>query len=337
MDRFKGLAKGGWHPEKNSGDGKAGITGLGIRQKASNLGDSKEGITGLGIRQKAKGLVGKSDDRPESTYHSEPYIRKDPAQFAPPPRTKTYAEGEGPVAPPRTASPIEPEVIQDAPSRRAGPFVADTSGIDTSKYPMPPPRNGAVSSSPITSKPKPGLPPRLPPRNEVSTPDPSEGQMNQGAMSRLGAAGISVPAFGIGGLRSPPPLPSRSPGTFGTFENDSIPVVASPTTGTTWAEKQAALKTANNFKNNPGAVSLSEIRTAASTAKNFQDRHGEQVSYGLHSAQQANQRYGLQERMAGLSINPSKPQPPPPPPKKFQGTPPPLHLSSKPKPSAPAV
>ncbi|KAJ3551748.1 hypothetical protein NPX13_g11289 [Xylaria arbuscula] len=86
------------------------------------------------------------------------------------------------------------------------------------------------SSSPVVkqqasvpAKPKvpPSLPPRLPPRSGNSTPSPtvaggldeSQGYLNQGAVNRLGAAGISVPGFGIGvGGRTPPPsLPTPPP------------------------------------------------------------------------------------------------------------------------------
>ena len=58
-------------------------------------------------------------------------------------------------------------------------------------------------------KPKPKLPPRLPPRNTAANPpaeppspppayQESVSQLNQGAINRLGNAGVSVPGFGIG-------------------------------------------------------------------------------------------------------------------------------------------
>ena len=127
------------------------------------------------------------------------------------------------------------------------------------------------------------------------------------------------------------------------------------TQGTSWAQKQAALNTANSFRQDPGSVSLSDARSAATTARSFQERHGEQVASGFKAAQ------GLQQRFApgsasGGAANPTSPvkkAPPPPPPKKKKpelsggaivspstsehdfagspGAPPPIPFSSKPK------
>lgn len=116
-----------------------------------------------------------------------------------------------------------------------GPFRADTTGLSTAHLPKPPIRRSdspGMSSSPQSSifqptgternPPPPLLPPRLPPRNAVaravpdtpSSPPPSytqatipntapekdlaAGLLNQGAINRLSAAGISVPGFDIG-------------------------------------------------------------------------------------------------------------------------------------------
>jgi hypothetical protein len=289
-------------------------------------------------------LVGKGDSSDStSTYESTPYVKKDPANFPPPPPTKRYGEGEGPVAPePRYSASGRPELPSRGDTEEVektyekGPFIPNKSGIDTSKYPEPPGRRGNASPAPQTqARPPPSLPPRLPPRNAGGTvtanePQASSGFLNQGALNRLGNSGINVAGFGIGsGAKPPPPLPTRTSGS-----PTSSPTIPPPATGTTWAEKQAAIKTANQLRTNPNAVSLAEIRGAAATAKNFQSRHGDEVASGLQTAQQANQKYGLADRMGQLSVAGKKGPPPPPPAKKFQGAlPPPVPVGSKPKPS----
>lgn len=138
---------------------------------------------------------------------------------------------------------------------------------------------------------------------------------------------------------------------------------APPKTGTTWAEKQAALKTANNVRNDPSNVSISDMRNAASTANNFRERHGEQAASGWRAANGLNQKHGVTDRVnggaggasPGLASTPPAPTspsltsptqstfgkkaPPPPPKKKKELTaapvspnePPPIPLASKPR------
>lgn len=120
-----------------------------------------------------------------------------------------------------------------------GPYRADTTGLSTSNLPpppirrdhpsnqSPPPYDSVVGASAGTRAPPPSLPPRLPPRSGSGTPGRTESPLsalganpndfNQGAVNRLGAAGISVPAFGIGKASPsnddddapPPPKPPR--------------------------------------------------------------------------------------------------------------------------------
>jgi hypothetical protein len=110
-------------------------------------------------------------------------------------------------------------------------------------------------------------------------------------------------------------------------------------------------------------VSLADARAAASTANNFRERHGDQITAGWKSASGLNQKYGVTEKLQSFSnssVNDiptdTKPvlspksvardnilaakNPPPPPPKKkaaLRGVmdtgpePPPLPLASKPK------
>lgn len=259
---------------------------------------------------------------------------------------------------------------EDEPIYRTGPFQANTLGVDNSQYPKPPPRFNGQSPPPAESaktprQNAPSLPPRLPPRNAMveggpqsQATRPGDGYLNQSALNRLGQAGISVPGFGIGAA-SPPQVPSRTeaPPIIPKRNSGSVQVnelqsrfsqlgttsANAPATGTSWAEKQAALKTANDLKNNPASVSLKDMRSAATTAKNFHDRHGEQVATGVQSANQLNQRYGLLDRAKGFQqaasgssggISGIEKRPPPTPPAKkpeLQGLAPPVPLGSKPR------
>lgn len=151
-------------------------------------------------------------------------------------------------------------------------------------------------------------------------------------MGRLGAAGVSVPGLGISGSGSssgraplPPPTMGRSSpkppsspagsgmselqSRFGKFGigGGSSPAPATggtaspppPAQGTTWAQKQAALKTMSDFKKNPSSVSLSDAKSAASTANNFRQRHGEQVASGVKTANGMDQKYGVSGKVGG--------------------------------------
>ncbi|KLU82046.1 hypothetical protein MAPG_01125 [Magnaporthiopsis poae ATCC 64411] len=152
--------------------------------------------------------------------------------------------------------------------------------------------------------------------------------LNQGAIGRLGAAGISVPGLGIGsGSRtspshdSPASASSSSPSQLGGLQGrfaklstssplSSLPSAAistqpqpqaPPSEGTTFAQKQATLKTAADFHKDPRSVSLSDARAAASTMNNFRQRHGDQVAAGLKTANGLNQKYGVTDKVAAYS------------------------------------
>lgn len=343
----------------------------------------------------------------------------DPSTFAPPPKRLDY--GASPVASrpsqsTATAAPTgsanqhlqEREEVQKRAEEEAnrpppGPYRPDTTGLSTAHLPKPPAfRPGAASPAPSTAS-KPSLPPRLPPRQnsnpnmyaptppptytEATQETPPEAVLNQGALNRLGQAGISVPGFGVG-RNGPPPPPARrtntppvpprqtsSPtamsapgppattghasqlgelqGRFSKMSTGSPTGAApTPTTGTSWADKQAALRTASGLRNDPSKVSGADMRNAASIANNFQQRHGAQVTSGFKAANGLNQKYGIAGKVNnfGSSSTVSPPQspsttgpggigkkvaPPPPPKKKELGgsssEPPPIPLSSKPK------
>lgn len=264
------------------------------------------------------------------------------------------------------------------------PFRVDTTGLSTSHLPPPPRRKDGADGrdpAPPTLKPKPPvLPPRLPTKPSAAVPEPDahKGILNQGSLNRLGAAGISVPGFDIGGAQSPTsPVQSHPTANnsaqlnelqsrFSRLSPSTLPARGSPSEGTTFAQKQAALKTASSFRNDPSSVSLSDARSAAGTVNNLRERHGDQIASRWQSANKLNNKYGISDsvrssgdtgalqppRTANIGIqmrdntqgeqSPTlgKKKPPPPPAKKVGlvpqgpsgGTPPPIPLSSKPKP-----
>ena len=219
-----------------------------------------------------------------------------------------------------------------------GPYRVDTTGLSTANLPKPPVRRLDASSpappsrptSAATSKAAPRLPPRLPPRQnsrpDLNTPEPPPSYNeaatyqppDQGALGRLGHAGVSVPGFDIGRTASPP-VPARSPqptppgrpqaaqvnelqSRFAKMTAQSSSAAAEPqaqqqqSQGTTWAQKQSAMNTASNLHKNPSSVSFSDARGAASTANNFRERHGEQVQSGMQQAKGMSQKYGQQAK-----------------------------------------
>ncbi|KAL5113708.1 hypothetical protein ACEQ8H_008413 [Pleosporales sp. CAS-2024a] len=353
-EKFKNIAKGGWHPER---DRPANSEGGGGR-----LGQVK-GMLGRGGRDSHVEAARNHQSTPLSSL-------KDPSAFAPPPKRLDY--GSSPVASrPAAATASARQRLQERDE-------APRSAEDEPNRPAPGP------------KPKPSLPPRLPPRQnsnpneyapappptytEATQDAPSGGMLNQGAVNRLGQAGVSVLGFGMGRTASPPVPPrqkSASPGEpapsaastgpgsqlghlqsrFSKMSTASSSSPA-PASGTSWADKQAALRTASNLRDDPSKVSVADMRSAASTANNFQQRHGAQVASGFKAANGLNQKYGIAGRVSNLASSSTacppqlatlggagavgKKAPPPPPPKKkdlagSSSEPPPIPLGSKPK------
>ncbi|KNG46016.1 hypothetical protein TW65_07212 [Stemphylium lycopersici] len=411
MDKFKSVAKGGWHPEKsrtNSGSSAGG-------QSDSKLGQVKGWVGKVQGKDAHAEAAREHQSAPLSTL-------KDPYSFAPPPKRLDYNAGSSAAggaassaalasAPPGGAKQRMQEreearrrEEEEANRPPPGPYRPDTTGLSTAHLPKPPAfRPGSASPAPPApaSRPKPSLPPRLPPRqneypDEFSPPPPptyneatqqgtpAQGVMNQAALGRLGQAGVSVTGLGIGrtasppvppranpsppvpprqnsrtSMKTPPPLPasrgsqmSELQNRFASMSGPKSPAEA-PATGTSWADKQAALRTASSLREDPSKVSASDLKGAASTANNFQQRHGDQIASGWKSANSLNQKYGITGRMNNLASSSASPPPapspapgsqgglgkkapPPPPPKKKElsdgsGEPPPIPLSSKPK------
>ncbi|RDL40575.1 uncharacterized protein BP5553_00554 [Venustampulla echinocandica] len=345
-------AKGGWHPKGKDG------------KKESWRGDFK------GVNQ-ISGWMGKGKDGKEGDEHvSRPLSTlKDPSEFGPPPKHVNYY-GAGAQGTPRSeglGAPLSREYINETQAQKEAerkaeeeeaakpkpppmPYRVDTTGLSTANLPPPPGRKDREDSRtpPQADKRKPpGLPPRLPPRQDsypsssspspsygtsTAPPDSHKGILNQGSLNRLGAAGISVPGFGVGESKSKPTLPPPSASSLSHASppppqgnsspiNDlqsrfsrlspTSPKPESPSEGTSFAQKKAAMKTATDFRNDPSSVSLKDARAAASTANNFRERHGDQVASGWQSANKLNNKYGVADKLGGLSGTRTAPAPPP--------------------------
>ncbi|KAK1967112.1 hypothetical protein LZ32DRAFT_605009 [Colletotrichum eremochloae] len=320
MSNFGNFMKNGWHPEKPGTTLKGQVNGL--------LGRNKDDAN-------KEGRVA----RPLSSL-------QDPSTFAPPPKripganppplppSRSNATSPGAPPPPYEDSSRYQQQQQEEEEAPPRPYRVDTTGLSTAHLPPPPGRkDGADGRTPPPGQaaarpPPPSLPPRLPPRTpsaaSVTSPTPSApaassggGYLNQNAMSRLGAAGVSVPALGIGksapepparsNTSSPAPPPRNGAGgqmnelqtRFANLGKSSGQPSSPPppTEGTTMEQKQAALRTASNFHKNPSSVSMSDARSAASTFNNFRQRHGEQVASGVKSANNLNQKYGISDKV----------------------------------------
>ncbi|PVH96894.1 hypothetical protein DM02DRAFT_616912 [Periconia macrospinosa] len=360
MSGFKDIVKGGWHPEKNRGS------------SYSSSGSSNSGM------DKVRGLVGRGGGGGASSaahsHQSAPLTTLvDPASFGPPPKHIHY-HGPEAVAATSNASPRPPPPrVPPHPNQQPSP--AATAGPPRLPPRLPPRQN----SNPHELTPAP--PPAYHEIDKSVPAPPAQGQLNQGALNRLGNAGINVPGFNIGSSASPAVNPRRttSPAPLSPtstnngqhlgelqsrFSKMSTPSSEAPSTGTTWSQKQAALKTAGNLRQDPSNVSVSDMRSAASTANNFRERHGEQAAAGWKTASGLNQKYGISNKVGGFAAaaggssasaanNPASPssavgkKPPPPPPKKkglstgnssvpttpttAEGNAPPVPLSSKPR------
>ncbi|CAD6456558.1 73566304-e4ed-4fa1-b2ec-2376d408a925 [Sclerotinia trifoliorum] len=378
MSGFKDTLKSGWHPKGKDGKPKESWRGDFKGQVAGLVGKGKDPREEA-LEHQSRPLSSLKD--PASFGPPPKSVKYHGAAALPPPtnlssQTRSDAGGWGAPIPQseiRAKEEAEEEERRRQEEEAAKPkpppmpYRANTTGLSIAHLPPPPGRkDGADGRTPPmnsiagTSQP-PSLPPRLPPRQNsnpsssapsppptygtaTSDADPHKGVLNQGALSRLGAAGISVPGFGIGSTKSkpalPPPAPTRSSTnssptppartsspqlpartsspqipartsspqlnelqsrfsrlTSSSSLTSSSPKPSPPTEGTTFAQKQAALKTASAFHKDPSSISLSDARSAASTANNFRERHGEQVKSGWASANKLNTKYGIADKV----------------------------------------
>ncbi|KAI1755394.1 hypothetical protein F4782DRAFT_403585 [Xylaria castorea] len=237
---LKDVVKGGWHPEKSGSTLKSQVKGLVGRGDSSEPREQHVATPRSSLRDPS------SFGPPPK--HVAAYGRTTTAQAQPSAgaaassSTPIQSSAADPIAS-QTYGSRQPYQAQHAVEEESPaeprPYRVDTSGLSTSHLPPPPTRpSGAGGRAPqtpatyspaltattqaaVTAKPRvpPSLPPRLPPRSGNSTPTPTisseqaaiQGHLNQGAINRLGAAGISVPGFGIGLGGGTPPPPTRSP------------------------------------------------------------------------------------------------------------------------------
>ena len=246
MDRVLNIGKQGWRPEKTGS-----LRGDVVRGTPPSL-----MLYCADFTQKSWIGKGKQSDLERAEDHvSQPLSSlKDPSSFGAPPKHIHYygnrAGGSPPAASqetPASTSLGSPAVLdrqplqkkeeeESQPKHPQGPYRVDTTGLSTGNLPKPPihravqeaagsthPPSVGKNISPV--KPKPSLPPRLPPRqtspqnSEKATPneppppyDSSDGarhqnaglqaqgvpSLNQGAIDRLEKAGVRVPDLGIG-------------------------------------------------------------------------------------------------------------------------------------------
>ncbi|KIW30970.1 uncharacterized protein PV07_02656 [Cladophialophora immunda] len=397
MSGLRSVMKDGWHPKGRDGG------------KESWRGDFK------GINQVA-GWMGKGRDpnkKDGDEHMSRPLSTlKDPASFGPPPKNVNYHGGAalpneitpqtGGWGAPLTQEQISsasravrtPEEEEEEEQKNTGPplpYRADRTGLKTDHLPPPPIHRDLNRSLDVVetapAKPKPGLPPRLPSRqNTGSTPTPppvvnsplpttappaydavpapapsAQGSasygINQAAVNRLGNAGISVPALGIGSdqnsnpwhnepsqanvpksppvaspppvnqlselqarfarmnsnssagqqsnttppfvtpAQSPPPVTANAPPVQQSHALQPQPQPQSQAQGTTWAEKQAAMRTAQNAYKDPASVSAADAGSAVRTANTFRERHQDSISAAGLKANQWNKKYNVTGRL----------------------------------------
>ncbi|TGJ87708.1 hypothetical protein E0Z10_g1010 [Xylaria hypoxylon] len=238
---WKDIAKNGWHPEKSGGGSSLRSQVKGLIGRGETPSDRENHVAAPISSLRDPSSFG-PPPKHVAAYGATPAQTNSPtgttSSYTPAPNSShTAVPTEN-----HTYSATQPyqahegqHVQEEAPSEPK-PYRFNTTGLSTSHLPPPPTRysGGADGRTPqlppanpptptattqavAPAKPKapPSLPPRLPTRSETSTPSPaiasgqaaSQGHRNQGAINRLGAAGISVPEFGIGGGRTPPPPP----------------------------------------------------------------------------------------------------------------------------------
>ncbi|KAI1816048.1 hypothetical protein GGS20DRAFT_268492 [Poronia punctata] len=220
---WKDIVKNGWHPEKEGSPIKDQVKGLvGRGDKAIG----REGHVAAPISSLRDPSSFGPPPKHVASYGQSTSRTASPASSGSHTPARSHSVGGGSVTS-QTHGPTQQQaqnVGEAPPPPEPKPYRVDTTGLSTAHLPLPPgrrdgsarqpPQKPPVYSQPATTatatKPKvpPSLPPRLPPRSENNSPSPSRlststqetgtMQLNQGAIDRLGNAGISVPGLGIG-------------------------------------------------------------------------------------------------------------------------------------------
>ncbi|EPQ62686.1 Bgt-1016 [Blumeria graminis f. sp. tritici] len=297
MSNFKDKVKSSWNTRNK--DGKL----------TNRLRDDFKGL------DQVAGWMGKERDQ-KTTNDRESRVAvsyKDPSTFKPPPkRINSYVDttiqnhATSDIKESLSTWPSEKKQIGDLEERKLPPPVPSRDNSSGSKPLQSTPRNfhlngldGERRNSENCPEAKPGPPPRLPPRkassliaSSVSDSLDLPKEISKNGPSLSGGASIKQSCLQSSALarsylstpRNVSPLENvqSCPSTITSLTS---PKSASVSEGTTFAEKRAALKTASSLRNNPSSVSFHDVKTAAGTAKSFQERHGNQVKTGLHLAQ----------------------------------------------------
>lgn len=186
--------------------------------------------------------------------------------------------------------PPQSSFLNQAASNRLGGAGIKVPGLGIGGSSSPPPAAAAQAQSPsIAPNKEPNNNPWRDQPSSSTSPSTISGLTNRFGSLRTAATTSPGPSA----TSQPPPPLSASPSGGGGGGGGGG--------GTTLAQKQAALKTAQFFHNDPGSVSMADARATASTAKNFNDRHGEQVASGWKAGNKLNQRYGIADKVGGYA------------------------------------
>ncbi|KAF4120304.1 hypothetical protein GMORB2_3105 [Geosmithia morbida] len=194
-------------------------------------------------------------------------------EAAPPPAYETAAAGRPslpPRLPPRTNTGTAASSMAESPSADSSSRYLNQEAISrlgSAGVSVPGLGIGSQKQTTATATATAtATPPPPPPRRPSNQP---QGQVNE-LQNRLARYGISssnaTPQVQQEQQQQPQPAQEQEQGQLSG--------------GTTWAQKQAALRTASSFNKDPSSVSVSDARTAAGTVNNFRQRHGHQVAAG---------------------------------------------------------
>ncbi|PSK51921.1 hypothetical protein B9Z65_3188 [Elsinoe australis] len=216
-----------------------------------------------------------------------------------PSRIPTSAVNKPPLPPPSagSSSPAKPRAPPSLPPR-----LPPRQSTEPNEYtPPPPPTYNEALSQPQT--PAASAPQSFPaPSSSIST--------NTSSLSRLASSGVSVPSLGVSrNPASPPPQPSSPASRFGQsggmselqsrFNKLGTNSSSNPTASNATQSPQqnggsaspmsasslgGAYNTFNKATQDPSKVSLSEARSATSTANAVNQRYGAQIAQGVGAA-----------------------------------------------------
>ncbi|KAL4898844.1 hypothetical protein BDW74DRAFT_126402 [Aspergillus multicolor] len=324
MSGFKGIMKDGWHPKGREGKKEGWRNDFkGVNQVAGWMGKGKD-----------------PKDEERENHVSRPLSSlKDPSSFGPPPKHIKYhgaAALPNETTPDRSGwgAPLSQTQInnsyaqkqqeeeeqrrkeEEAAKRPPVPYRANRTGIDPTTLPPPPVRRvGSVAESAPTSaspRPRPSIPPRVPPRSSTSTPashtppppaytpsppateqpQAADGYLNQAATSRLAQAGVSVPEFGIDSR--PSNSTSPAPG-YNQAPMSELQSRFSQTRTNSGSSPSPALPPAQQTQS--PVNSTSNVSNAKSAFSDFRSRHSDQIESGKAKLNGLNQKYGITERI----------------------------------------